>query len=146
MAELTKVRKRSGELADFDRTRISNAIFSAAKAVGGRNRRKAENLSNTIADYLSENFSDENPPTVEDIQDAVEKHLIEAGHAKTAKAYILYRERHGELRRFGNVLNHIETVNSYISKLDWRVKENSNMAYSLQGLNNYISSILTTDF
>lgn len=128
----------------FDQRRISNAIFRAAKAVGGKNRRRAENLSVKVRQYLEDNH--EEPPSVEDVQDAVEKILIENGHAKTSKAYILYRNKHQDLRRFGNILNHVETVDSYIAKLDWRVKENSNMAYSLQGLNNFIASKVTTDF
>lgn len=146
MGRVTKIRKRSGETAEFDLNRISKAIFKAAKAVGGKNRRKAEKLASDIKKVIDEEYDDTNPPTVEDVQDLVEKTLIEHGHAKTAKAYILYRHKHNELRRFGNVLHHIETVNSYIAKLDWRVKENSNMAYSLQGLNNYISSIVTKDY
>lgn len=146
MADVTKVKKRSGDFTDFKIEKISNAIFKAAKAVGGRNRRKAEKIALDVKKYIDDNYSDDNPPTVEVIQDLVEKTLIEQGHAKTGKAYILYRQKHNDLRKFGNILNHVETVNSYISKLDWRVKENSNMAYSLQGLNNYIASIVTTDF
>jgi ribonucleoside-triphosphate reductase (formate) len=146
MANLTKIKKRNGEIVDFRLEKISNAIFNAAKAVGGRNRRKAENLAINIKKFIESKYTDENPPYVEDIQDIVEKFLIEAGHAKTAKSYILYREKHSEIRKFGNILNNIETINSYVAKLDWRVKENSNMAYSLQGLNNYISSIVTTDY
>jgi ribonucleoside-triphosphate reductase (formate) len=143
---ITKVKKRNGELANFDKRRIANAIFKAAQAVGGRNRRRSEILADIITDYLSKEFKPENPPTIENIQDTVEKILIEQGHARTAKAYILYRQKHEELRKFGNILNNIETINSYLDKLDWRVKENSNMAYSLQGLNNYIASIVTADF
>ena len=143
---LTKIRKRSGAIVDFNKVKIADAIFKAAKAVGGNNRKIAEQLTEKIVKYLNENFDDYNVPSVEQVQDVVEKFLIEEGHAQTAKAYIIYRQKHSELRRFSNVLNHVETVENYLSKLDWRVKENSNMAYSLQGLNNHISSIVTADF
>lgn len=143
---LTKIRKRNGEISSFDKERITNAIFKAVKAVGGKNRRRSENLALKVSSNLNKMFSDDNPPSVEQVQNIVETTLIEEGHAKVAKGYILYREKHNELRRFGNMLNNVETINSYIEKLDWRIKENSNMAYSLQGLNNYISSIVTSDF
>lgn len=143
---LTKVRKRTGEAVPFQKKKISNAIFKAAKAVGGKNRRRSEYVSDKVVEILNQKFSDDNPPHIEEIQDVVEHQLIEQGHARTAKAYILYRKKHTELRSFSNTLNNIETINSYLGKLDWRVKENSNMAYSLQGLNNYIASIVTTDF
>ena len=93
----THVRKRDGRVISFSKKRIEDAIFKAAKAVGGEDRLLAEELSNVVSLYLKKNFIDKNP-SIEEIQDIVEKVLIETGHAKTAKAYILYREKRTDLR------------------------------------------------
>jgi ribonucleoside-triphosphate reductase len=85
-------------------------------------------------------------PTVEEIQDIVEKMLIENGHARTAKAYILYRKQHQDLRELAALLSSADLVDQYLDLEDWRVKENSNMSYSLQGLNNYLSSAVIAKY
>jgi len=86
-------------------------------------------------------------PTVENVQDLVEKVLIENGHAKTAKAYILYREQHAKLRQTKELLSDaVNMVDNYIQQKDWRVKENANMGYSLQGLNNFISTAVSNKY
>lgn len=137
---VTKVIKRDGSIVEFDRKKIENAIFKAAKAVGGSDYSIAEKLTDQIIAILEQKFIDQYPD-VEDIQDIVEKVLIENGHAKTAKAYILYRKQHQDIREIKNFFLDIENiVDQYIGKLDWRVNENSNMSYSLQGLNNHIST------
>ena len=78
-------------------------------------------------------------PTVEGVQDIVEQQLIFKKFPATAKAYILYREKHAEMRAFVTASS-LGLVDNYLSELDWQVKENSNMGYSLQGMNNYIFS------
>ena len=93
----THVRKRNGRVIPFLKKRIEVAIFKAAKAVGGEDRLLAEELSNVVTLYLKKKFVDGNP-SIEEIQDIVEKILIETGHARTAKAYILYREKRADLR------------------------------------------------
>ncbi|PNX49602.1 MAG: hypothetical protein BV458_14345, partial [Thermoplasmata archaeon M9B2D] len=85
-------------------------------------------------------------PTVEHVQDVVEKVLIEDGHAKTAKAYILYRKQHQDMREIGGLLKDIDVVDDYLSMLDWKVSENSNMAYSLQGLNVYATESIISHY
>jgi ribonucleoside-diphosphate reductase alpha chain len=105
---LDKIRKRDGKLYDFDERKITEAIYKAAKAVGGRDREKAKALSSIVVQILKERFDGDTYPTVEQVQDIVEKVLIEAGHAKTAKAYILYRQKRTELRDFKKVLLGIE--------------------------------------
>ena len=85
---VTRVQKRNGDIVDFDVKKIENAIFAAAKSVGGDNRETAERLSKMVVNIVNEAFG-ASIPTVEDIQDIVEKVLIEEGHAKTAKAYKL---------------------------------------------------------
>jgi ribonucleoside-triphosphate reductase len=92
------VKKRDGEIVTFDKSKISNAIYRAAKAVGGEDSVLAEKLANEVILYLYTKKGHETPD-VEEIQDAVEKTLIESGHARTAKAYILYRKQREILRR-----------------------------------------------
>jgi ribonucleoside-triphosphate reductase len=91
------VRKRDGRLVPFDQEKIADAIFKAAQAVGGEDRVLAEELAGVVTMFLEKNYSDA-PPHIEDIQDTVEKVLIEMGHARTAKAYILYRDRRARIR------------------------------------------------
>jgi len=140
------VRKRDGRLEPFYQERITNAIWKAAKAVGGKDREKAKQLSDKVVAELQKHFGDEGVPTVEEIQDIVEKTLIEDGHARTAKAYILYRKQHQDLRELAALLSSADLVDQYLDIEDWRVKENSNMSYSLQGLNNYLSSTIIAKY
>lgn len=141
-----KIIKRDGRVVAFDQERIINAIFKAAKAVGGADRKIATNLSQEVLVILHER-SPEDYPSVEEVQDIVEKVLIENGHAKTAKAYILYRKQREELRDFQNLLLNTEKMfQEYLGGEDWRINENSNMNYSLQGLNNHIISVVTSKY
>ncbi len=134
------VRKRDGKLDEYEQDRITNAIWKAARAVGGKDKETAKRLSQQVEAELTRRFGDEGVPTVEEIQDLVEKTLIEDGHARTAKAYILYRKQHQDLRELASLLSSIDLIDQYLQLEDWRVRENSNMSYSLQGLNNYLSS------
>jgi anaerobic ribonucleoside-triphosphate reductase/transcriptional regulator NrdR len=130
-----KVRKRDGGVVPFDQEKIVDAIWKAAEAVGGKDRGMAENLSYKVVESLEGKFGETGIPTVEDVQDAVEKMLIENGHATTAKAFILYRKQRETLRETRNVMVDVgETISSYIDQMDWRVKENSNEQYSFSGL------------
>ncbi|MEM2995319.1 MAG: ribonucleoside triphosphate reductase [Candidatus Bathyarchaeia archaeon] len=140
------VRKRDGRLEAFDQERITNAIWKAAKAVGGKDRELAKKLSDQVVAELLKRFGEEGVPTVEEIQDIVEKILIENGHARTAKAYILYRKQHQDLRELAALLSSADLVDQYLEVEDWRVRENSNMSYSLQGLNNYLSSTVIAKY
>ncbi len=140
------VRKRDGRLELFDQERITNAIWKAAKAVGGKDRELAKRLSDQVVAMLKERFGEEGVPTVEEIQDVVEKVLIENGHARTAKAYILYRKQHQDMRELAALLSSADLVDQYLNLEDWRVRENSNMSYSLQGLNNYLSSTVIAKY
>ena len=89
---ITRVIKRDGSVIDFDRDKIVRAIYKAAASVGGHNRPLSEKLADEAIVMLNENFPPPDIPTVEEVQDVVEKVLIENGHARTAKAYIVYRE------------------------------------------------------
>ncbi len=98
MAKIKTVIKREGDIVDFTPQRITNAIYRAAVAVGGRDKETAEGLTKKVITLLEAQTSQNKPPTVEHIQDLVEKVLIEEGHAKVAKAYILYRAERARLR------------------------------------------------
>ncbi len=140
------VRKRDGRLEPFDQERVTNAIWKAAKAVGGKDREQAKKLSDQVVAELKRRFGEDGVPTVEEIQDLVEKTLIENGHARTAKAYILYRKQHQDMRELAALLSSADLVDQYLEIEDWRVRENSNMSYSLQGLNNYLSSTVIAKY
>lgn len=98
MAKIKYVIKRNGATVPFVQDRITNAIFRAAVSVGGRDRTIAEGLSNQVVELLESRFGKDRSPNVEEIQDVVEKVLIENGHARVAKAYILYREERNRRR------------------------------------------------
>ena len=140
------VRKRDGRLEQFDQERITNAVWKAAKAVGGKNRDQSKNISDQVVTELNRRFGDDGVATVEEIQDIVERTIIENGHARTAKAYILYRKQHQDMRELAALLSSADLVDQYLDTEDWRVKENSNMSYSLQGLNNYLSSTVVAKY
>ncbi|MDD5089733.1 MAG: ribonucleoside triphosphate reductase [Candidatus Wallbacteria bacterium] len=142
-----KIAKRNNEIVDFDQDRISNAIYKAAISVGGRNRNTAQQLSVQVTEKLKDRYPNRFVVTVEEVQDMVEKVLIENGHAKTAKAFILYRERHQKLRSIKSVALDVEkTIHEYIGKSDWRVWENSNSNFSFSGLMLHISGKVISNY
>src|SRR5665647_99518 len=140
------VLKRDSKLEPFDQERITIAIWKAAKAVGGKDKEQAKRISDEVVAQLNKLYGDDGVPTVEEVQDVVEKRLIENGHASTAKAYILYRKQHTDMRELAALLSSSDMVDQYLEVEDWRVKENSNMSYSLQGLNNYLSSTVIAKY
>jgi len=95
---ITKVQKRDGRIADFDQEKITTAIFNAAKSVGGEDYELAKSISDEVVATLNREFRTK-LPNVEQVQDTAEKVLIKLDHAKTAKAYILYRQKHAEIRQ-----------------------------------------------
>ncbi len=140
------VLKRDSKLEPFDQERITNAVWKAAKAVGGKDREQAKRVSDQVVADLKNRFGEDGVPTVEEIQDTVEKMLIENGHAQTAKAFILYRKQHQDMRELAALLSNADLVDQYLELEDWRVRENSNMSYSLQGLNNHLSSTVIAKY
>jgi ribonucleoside-triphosphate reductase len=138
------IKKRDGRIVPFDSQKITAAIAKAGNATGEFEERDARKLTLkvlTLAHELRLGIT----PEVEEIQDIVERVLLDSPYYKTAKAYILYREQHARIRAITTKAN-VDLVEHYISKLDWKIKENSNMCYSLQGLNNYISSDVTSEY
>lgn len=143
---IRKIRKRDGKIADFNPIKITNAIWKAAQAVGGKDYKKSVELTDRVMDNIENILQKGEIPTVEQVQDIVEKTLIEEGHAKTAKAYILYRKQHQDMREIGGLLKDIDVVDDYLSMMDWKVQENSNMSYSLQGLNVYATENIVSHY
>jgi len=128
MSRITHVIKRSGALVPFSKDRIINAIFRAAVEVGGRDKEKAEILSESVIRELEKICPDGCYPLIEEIQDVVEKVLIEEGHAKVAKAYIIYRadrakKREADRERASHPSENIPWVKIW-HVLDWAVSHN----------------------
>jgi len=98
MSAITQIKKRDGRIVAFDQKKITEAVFKAASSVGGRNYKLAEELSDKVIEVLEKQMKPGEIPDVEFVQDTVEKVLIESGHAKTAKAYILYRQKRADIR------------------------------------------------
>jgi ribonucleoside-triphosphate reductase len=130
--------KRDGEKASFNARKITEAIAKAGKVTGEFQEDVAKMLTIKVLSLAGQLELGETP-TVEQIQDIVEEVLLASPYKKTAKAYILYREQRKGVRQITSKFN-VDLVDQYLSKSDWQVKENSNMGFSLQGLNNYISS------
>ncbi len=143
---IRKIKKRDGKIADFNPIKITEAIWKAAQAVGGKDYKKSTELTEKVLIRLEKELKKGEIPTVEQVQDVVEKTLIEEGHARTAKAYILYRKQHQDIREIGGLLKDIDIVDGYLSMMDWKVQENSNMAYSLQGLNVYATENIISQY
>ena len=97
-SKITKVKKRDGRVLDFDSSKIAGAIWKAASSIGGADKKLSEKLAEKVMELLERKFAGQ-IPSVEDVQDAVEKILIEEGHARTAKAFILYRQQRAEVRK-----------------------------------------------
>ncbi|OQX04677.1 MAG: hypothetical protein BWK80_53330, partial [Desulfobacteraceae bacterium IS3] len=143
-AVFDKIKKRDGNIAEFDSSKITTAISKAGKATGEFGETQARELTILVLTRASVQCAGI-IPEVEEIQDIVEKVLMESPFHKTAKAYILYRNQHQQIRNIA-IKAHIDLVDQYLDKLDWKINENSNMCYSLQGLNNYISSDVTAEY
>ncbi|MFZ2633337.1 MAG: ribonucleoside triphosphate reductase [Desulfosalsimonadaceae bacterium] len=143
MSNFTSIKKRNGRIDDFDSSKITAAIAKAGMATEEFDEKEARKLTLRVL-TLAHDTLRTNTPEVEDIQDIVERVLLDS-HFKTAKAYIIYREQHAQIRKI-TTKAHVKIVENYVQKMDWKIKENSNMSYSLQGLNNYISSDITAEY
>lgn len=143
---LQSIRKRDGKIVPFRSEKITWAIFKAANAVGGDDWDRAEALSDEVVRMIEEKFPDQ-IVDVETVQDCVEKVLIEKGHARTAKAYILYREKRRGAREANALIGAtIDMFSNYMKDMDWRIKENANAQKSINGMNNYIRETFTKQY
>ena len=133
------IKKRNGKVVKFEVEKITEAITKAGHATGEFDDGKAaEKLTLKVVSLMQELIK-KRLPTVEEVQDIVEEVLLSSSYRKTAKSYIIYRQQHAQLREITNKSS-VNLVDQYLDQLDWQVNENSNMTFSLQGLNNYISS------
>jgi ribonucleoside-triphosphate reductase len=141
--KIEKVKKRDGSLVAFDQERITEAIFKAITATNQGDGKRSKKLSDRVVQILNRRFRAGEIPQVEQIQDVVEEVLILEGLVETARAYILYREQRRRIREATRYTEEtVEALDKYIGELDWQVHENANMAFSLQGLNHYGTSLL----
>ncbi len=140
----TQIKKRDGQTVAFEENKILTAINKAGNATQEFGPKEAKKLTKTVLKKARKEIK-QDIPNVEQIQDIVEDVLLNSHYKQTAKAYILYRDQHKQLREITNSLNN-GLVDKYLNKTDWKVKENSNMTYSLQGLNNYIASEISKNY
>ncbi len=145
-SSIKQVCKRNGDIVDFDQQKITTAIYKALKAMGRDDQDLADQLSDKIVRLINGKFHPRSIPAIEEIQDVVEEVLIKEDLVKAAKAYIIYREQHTRLREMRELMNSNDVIEGYLKQLDWRVKENANMAYSLQGLNNHVASAVSSHY
>ncbi|MDR0570363.1 MAG: ribonucleoside triphosphate reductase [Clostridiales Family XIII bacterium] len=142
---IKQVRKRNNELAPFEQEKIAWALYKAAEAVGGDDFDLSYRLSDQVVRLIEE--SGDEAPHVEDIQDAAEKILIENGHAKTAKAFILYREKRRSARENNALIGAtIQMFSDYLDDKDWQIQENANTQKSINGMNNYVRETFTKQY
>ncbi len=133
-ASIVGVMKRSGEEVPFDSSKILSAVKRAGSATSEFGDEEAELLTAQVVKVLKHRFGNRNPE-IEQIQDVVEQVLISANFFETARAYIVYREQRGKLRKDRNTLVDVESsINEYLERADWRVNANANQGYSLGGL------------
>ena len=143
---ITKIRKRDGRLVDYDITKIENAIAKAMISLGDGEIKDCKKMARITELNLMEEF-EERIPSVEDVQDQVEKVLMNNGYENVAKAYILYRRDHEKVRNIQNtVMDYKQTVDKYLNLADWRVKENSTVTYSVGGLILSNSGAITANY
>ncbi len=133
-----KIKKRDGRIAKFGAEKITSAIAKAGAATGEFDESSARKLTLKVLN-LAQQAATHRIPTVEEIQDIVEEILLNSPYRKTARAYIIYRDQHARIREIADKIG-VDLVDQYLERIDWQVNENSNMTFSLQGLNNYISS------
>lgn len=143
---ISEIIKRDGRCEAFNPEKITHAIFKAAVACGGKDFQLAEELRKQVVKVLEKRYPDK-IPDIESVQDIVEKILIENGHARTAKAYILYRHKRKSAREMDALIGAtIKMFSDYLGDNDWQVNENANTQKSINGLNNYVREIFTKKY
>ncbi len=135
------VQKRDGRRVPFDAGKITFAVFKALRAVNQPDRMLAESITQKVVQKLQSPV-----PSVEEIQDAVEYELFNLKLYKAAKAFILYRKQHENMRNAKELFSNIDIVDQYLNNNDWRIKESANSSYSLQGMHQHISTIISAQY
>lgn len=141
-----KVKKRDGRLVEFDKERITTGIFKAAESVGGKDRERAVEVSNEVVKRLMEFHGSEKFISADSIAKVVKETLKDMGHGKTAVAFELFVDLKNKVKNIKSLIDAEQLVEGYIKEADWRVKENSNMTYSWQGLEHHIASTVQANY
>lgn len=137
------ITKRDGRVVPFDAGRIAAAIAKAGAAAGEFGEEEARRLCLRVLAILA--ATADGTPAVERVQDVVEEVLLASPHRRAARAYVVYREQHRALRSVSDAAG-LALVERYLDRSDWRVAENANMAFSLQGLNNHLASHISSTY
>lgn len=143
ICNVMSVKKRSGETVAFEAKKIYNAIKKAALATNEISDEKVVQITKDVLTDLDNNFM-ARTPSVEEIQDTVIRKLMDAHAYKTAEAYIVYRQKHSEIRNAN--IDAIDIIESYIGGSNWRIKENANIGYSIGGLILRTSERVTAEY
>ena len=131
ICNVMSIKKRSGETAVFEAKKIYEAIKKAACATNEISDEHVVQVTNDVLNDLDNNFMGKTP-SVEEVQDTVIRKLMDAKAYKTAEAYIIYRQKHSEIRNAN--IDAVEIIESYVGGSNWRIKENANIGYSIGGL------------
>lgn len=149
---IEKVRKRDGRVVPFKQEKITAVIYKAMKAVSEGGKTEAREVSDSVVNDLEKKFdgaeyhTERDYPTVENIQDIVERQLILHKFADTAKAYILYRDLHSRMRNINNIFDIGAMIQNYLDKHDWRINNDSSIDYSLQGMYKHMINVMSEKY
>ncbi len=144
---IEKVQKRDGRVVTFEQEKIEEAIHKAVVATNQGDGVVSKKVSDKVVSLLNRRFKKGEVPNIEQIQDIVEEALMLEGLVETAKAYVLYREQRRSIREAAKAVDDSsEKIDSYLKEIDWQVKENANMTFSLQGLNQYVGSYISKKY
>jgi len=143
---IKKIKKRNGSVVAFSPAKIQKAIKAGFKAAGDTDLVKIEKVYKKVLEEMEKRFNGTIVPEVEQVQDLIEKTLQEMNFDEAFTAFSLYRELHQKQREITSLVDSDELIEKYLSQQDWRVKENANMTYSLQGLNNHVASIISANY
>jgi len=144
---IKEIVKRDGKIEPFDKKKIEEAVYKALTATGEGGRKLSQEITKKIITLLNRRFKKGEAVNVEQIQDIIEEVLILENLTETAKSYILYREQRRQMREAQIATEEaVSLVDDYLNGKDWQIKENSNMAFSLQGLNHYIASYVAKKY
>jgi len=143
---ISKIAKRDGRVVKFNKNKITQAIFKAITASSDKDGNLADDLADKVVKILNRRFKGR-VPEVEEVQDIIEEVLIQSDLADIARSYIIYRDQHRRIREEARVMKDgLGMIEKYLAESDWEIKENANMTYSLQGLNNYVDNAVTKKY
>jgi ribonucleoside-triphosphate reductase len=145
-AKMFKVKKRDGRIVKFQKERLVTGIFKAAESVGGEDRERANEIADEVIKRLKDKYPKKEYITTKKIAAVTTQTLIDMGHGKTSIAFELFVDLKNQVKNIKSLIDADTLVSGYIDKVDWQVNENSNMAYSWQGLNHYISSTVQANY